>query len=73
MKNIKKAALLFTLLAVFVAGAGRASAYDRDRSYTYGHNGYWDHGHHYHHWDHYNGHDGYWHRRDDGVRVFIDI
>jgi hypothetical protein len=75
MKNFKKAALVLITLSLFVGGASKASAYDRDRNYSYGHNGYWDERdhHHYHHWDHYNGHDGYWHRRDDGVRVFIDI
>jgi hypothetical protein len=73
MKNLKKAALVLTTLAMFVIGASHAGAYDRDRSYQYGHNGYWDRHRSYHPWDHYNGHDGYWHRRDDGVRVFIDI
>jgi len=75
MKHIKIAALVLTTLAAFTIGITQANAYDRDRNYDYGHNGYWDHGHghRYHHWDRYNGHDGYWHRRDDGVRVFIDI
>jgi hypothetical protein len=73
MKNVKIAAVVLTTLAAFVIGSINATAYDRDRGFSYGHNGYWDRGHRYHHWDHYNGHDGYWHRRDDGVRVFIDI
>ena len=50
-----------------------ADSYGPYHPYAYGHNGYWDEHHGYHHWDHYNGHDGYWHRRSDGVRIFIDI
>ena len=73
MKNLKKAALVLTILAVFVVGANQANAQERNPDYSYGHTGYWDKGHHYHHWNHYNGHDGYWYHREDGTRVFIDI
>jgi hypothetical protein len=65
--------VLLTVAALAIFGSTFANAYDRDRRYQYGHNGYWDEHHSYHHWDHYNGHDGYWRTRDDGVRVFIDI
>ena len=65
--------VLLTIAVLAIFGSSFANAYDRDRRYQYGHNGYWDEHHSYHHWDHYNGHDGYWHQRDDGVRVFIDI
>ena len=73
MKNIKIAALVLSTLAVFIIGSTSASAYYRDPHYRYGHNGYWDHGNRYHRWESWHGHRGYWHRRDDGVRVFINI
>ena len=73
MKTITKALLALVLVAVAGSSVAKADYY-RDPHYTYGHDGYWDEGHHhhYHHWDHYNGHDGYWDNRA-GVRVFIDI
>ena len=71
MKNLTKAVLAVAVLSVFGSSIANADYY-RNRDYQYGHNGYWDRGHHYHHWARYHDHDGYWDERG-GTRVFIDI
>jgi hypothetical protein len=67
--------LAIAVIVLGLAGTGPVSAdsYGPYHPYVYGHNGYWDEHHGYHHWDRYHDHDGYWYRRNDGVRIFINI
>jgi len=66
-------ALLTACLVLAGSRPAAADQYGPNHPYVYGHNGYWDEHHGYHRWDHYNNHDGYWYRRNDGVRIFISI
>jgi hypothetical protein len=80
MSQMKTTTLRIMALAIITLVLGLASAspavadtFGPYHPYTYGHNGYWDEHHGYHHWQQYNGHDGYWTHRSDGVRIFIHI
>ncbi len=75
MKNtsLRTLALIVITFILGFASSRTASAYGPYQPYTYGQHGYWNNQHVYHQWDRYNGHQGYWYHRNDGVRIFITI